>query len=53
MIIKTDKEGANAIQTLIDIALKSLGLNALAQMNSILASIEIIEDNGKEKQNNN
>jgi len=44
MIIKADKEGANVISQLCDIALKQNGIKDLQSITTILNSIELIEE---------
>lgn len=53
MIIKIDKDGKNAIEQLVDIALKQGGIQNLNAANLILHSIELLPEpekkEGKEK----
>ena len=44
MIIKTDKEGMQVIESLLDIALKQYGLKELKNIVTIIESIEELED---------
>lgn len=44
MIIKTDEEGKSVLEQLCDIALKQAVLRNLAAVNTVLASIELTEE---------
>ena len=50
MIIKADQEGLKVIQRLIDVALKTGGINNLQSANAILNSCELTEEPVKAKE---
>ena len=51
MIIKVDKEGKNAIEQLVDIALKQGGLANFNAVGIVLHSIELLPEPDKKEDN--
>lgn len=51
MVIKVDKEGREAIQKLVDVTLKTGGLQVLQGVNAILASVSMIQEGLKNDAN--